>query len=1361
MAERAAAPPQSPGPWTWWATAAGLSLLTASQWLHAPSIEYLVPVLVATAAAVGISPAVRGPARRWVLASSLALLAVAMIASASQRELLTTARHWDDARLDASARGLDALHKALDDATRNGERRAKAALDDSVGDRARAFADLGRIARGLDDGGVVVYHGDSAFAWAGDFRAPIDQVRDGTTIVPTPFYLALQVTHRRGDDRAVVAVLLDAAPPADRFVSTLAQPIADAAGLKEFKFSQPSDSSAVPDVLRYSAAGVRLFDVTAVPLTQGEVGQRITETARTRAGVALVIALACFVIGVWRATRAMSRRAAALAVGLACIALVPLNQYSNSSRLFDPSVYFMARGGPLTSNAAALATTSAVVLLGVLAVFRRGGRRTSRWAAVATTLAVAGLGPFLLRDLARGVQTPLRGVDSPLWLIWEVPLFLAAVSVLLSGAAAGAIVLGPRRGAPPWLAPLIATAAAIIAPVVWDAPGRWPWWYSFLWIGAIGLLALSRRSRRVILSASTVAALGATTLVWGRTARGRVEAAEHDLSSLGQPDSVAVTLLQRFGLSLSNEGSATRESLLQNYVTSDVAAAGNPIILSAWPTDTGAVAMFATADIPNPTADVGRVVAQARQTGNVIIQAVSTDTAVELVMGAPSTGGGATGVVLGPQSRLFQSNPFAQLLGLSQDRNVEPPYSVRLRGPPLPRADTTRGPTSWRREGTQLHGDRVVATGSVATPAHVDVELRSLDALVERGALIVLLDLAIVGALWLAAVIADGGAGRWLRARRRTLGRSYRARLSLALFAFFVIPGLAFAIWMYGQLATDAIQSRAVLVGETLRSIEPAAPALSHLTEESDRLATPLFVFRGGELRQTSDQLYDDLAPTGRLLPPSIELSLAVHAEETATEVEPIGDAPTLFGYRSLTEAPSPPVVIAAPARATDAPLGRRRRDLGVLVVFATALGGLAALWLSGLAARQLAKPIGALREAALAIAGGSRTPPLEPEPTVEFLPVFAAFRRMTSDLNASRSALEDAQRRTSAVLRNVASGVVAVDSERRVTLANPRSEQLLSVALPAGVKLDESVNADVARRVAEFLRDSADELDFETVVGQRQLRGTLTRLARGGGGVVITVDDVSEIARAQRVLAWGEMARQVAHEIKNPLTPIRLGVQHLRRARADARVDFDRVLDHNVNQILAEIDRLDEIARAFSRYGAAPDERARPDAIDVAAIVREVVSLERMGGGGGGGGGGGDDVEWIEVGDDSSVPAMARVDELKEVLLNVLENARLAGAAHVRVSVEAPRAGDGEHATITVSDDGHGIPADVLPRVFEPHFSTRTSGSGLGLAISRQLVEGWGGSITVRSPNVETAGDGRRGTTVTIALRSVGAATR
>jgi hypothetical protein len=169
----------------------------------------------------------------------------------------------------------------------------------------------------------------------------------------------------------------------------------------------------------------------------------------------------------------------------------------------------------------------------------------------------------------------------------------------------------------------------------------------------------------------------------------------------------------------------------------------------------------------------------------------------------------------------------------------------------------------------------------------------------------VLLDLAIVGLLWLASVIADGGAGRWFRARWRTWGRSYRVRLSFALFAFFVIPAIAFAVWSYGQLATDATQSRALLVGETLRALAPPPDRPLWLPAESDRLDTPLMLYRGGELREASDPLYEDLAPIGRFLQPDVELTLVVRDEETTTRLEPVAGGSALFGYRSFSGLPA------------------------------------------------------------------------------------------------------------------------------------------------------------------------------------------------------------------------------------------------------------------------------------------------------------------------------------------------------------------------------------------------------------------------------------------------------------------------
>jgi nitrogen fixation/metabolism regulation signal transduction histidine kinase len=341
----------------------------------------------------------------------------------------------------------------------------------------------------------------------------------------------------------------------------------------------------------------------------------------------------------------------------------------------------------------------------------------------------------------------------------------------------------------------------------------------------------------------------------------------------------------------------------------------------------------------------------------------------------------------------------------------------------------------------------------------------------------------------------------------------------------------------------------------------------------------------------------------------------------------------------------------------------------------------------------------------------------------------------MAGDLGESRAALEETQRRIAAILRNVASGVIAVDRALVVTLANPAADALLEQRIPPGTPLEAVAPPELVERVPAFLAGDTDEEELDLTLEQRQLHVRLTRLTRGAGGAVITIDDVTAMARAQRVLAWGEMARQVAHEIKNPLTPIRLGVQHLRRARADARADFDEILDRNVARILAEIDRLDEIARAFSRYGTAPAERFPAEPTDIAAVVQDVVELERLGR---------DAIEWRAPPRDGRVMALAREDELREVLLNLLENARLAGARRVDVDLR----GDGDRVLLEVRDNGHGIAPEVLPRIFEPHFSTRTSGSGLGLAISRQLLEGWGATIEIESG--ETAG-----TVVRISLRA------
>jgi nitrogen fixation/metabolism regulation signal transduction histidine kinase len=350
-----------------------------------------------------------------------------------------------------------------------------------------------------------------------------------------------------------------------------------------------------------------------------------------------------------------------------------------------------------------------------------------------------------------------------------------------------------------------------------------------------------------------------------------------------------------------------------------------------------------------------------------------------------------------------------------------------------------------------------------------------------------------------------------------------------------------------------------------------------------------------------------------------------------------------------------------------------------------------------------------------------------------EFVPVVEAFQRMARDVEASQFALEAARRRTATVLSNVATGVVALDGELRVTIANPSAQRLLDSALEPGIEVGAGTALawrPVWQWVGWFLRSGDEHAENEFLVETRRIRVQVAALTADPRGCVVALDDTTELAQAVRVLAWGEVARQVAHEIKNPLTPIRLGIQHLQRARRHGRSDFDATLEQTAQQILAEIERLDAIARAFARFGAPPIETAAVERADVAAIAQDAAALYGLGG-----------ATDVRVQSDGPVMAHVRKDEVKEVLINLIENARNANAREVEIAVGC---GDDDVAFVRVRDNGDGISPDHLPLVFEPHFSTNTSGTGLGLAICRRLVESWGGTIAVESTLDQ-------GTTVTI----------
>jgi len=288
-----------------------------------------------------------------------------------------------------------------------------------------------------------------------------------------------------------------------------------------------------------------------------------------------------------------------------------------------------------------------------------------------------------------------------------------------------------------------------------------------------------------------------------------------------------------------------------------------------------------------------------------------------------------------------------------------------------------------------------------------------------------------------------------------------------------------------------------------------------------------------------------------------------------------------------------------------------------------------------------------------------------------------------------------------------------------------------LAAAAAAGVLL--------ARRMTKPLSDL-------TLAAQRVAKGDLAHPVPGSGpdelGEVVASfnrmqRDLGEsrerLVRAEKEAAWRDMARQVAHEVKNPLTPMRLAAEHLRRAWRDRVPKFDEVIERSVDLIVRQTESLQRIASAFSDFARFPVRRR--EAVDVAAVLDEVLDMWR-------------DVPSLTIARDIErplPPLSADPDEIRRVFVNLTKNAveAIDGRAGRMTASLARR---GSELVLTLADDGPGIPEDVLPRLFEPYLSTKTKGTGLGLAICRRAVEDLSGTISIDSRS-------GAGTTVTVRL--------
>jgi len=349
------------------------------------------------------------------------------------------------------------------------------------------------------------------------------------------------------------------------------------------------------------------------------------------------------------------------------------------------------------------------------------------------------------------------------------------------------------------------------------------------------------------------------------------------------------------------------------------------------------------------------------------------------------------------------------------------------------------------------------------------------------------------------------------------------------------------------------------------------------------------------------------------------------------------------------------------------------------------------------------------------------------------------AIGRSTAELQASNRALDERRRYIETLVENLSTAVISLDNQGRVATANPATERILGIRPAPGEPAGECLDRPGLGPLRDLVAPAA-------LAGGRGIRRDLV-LTRGGTplsvaaqvtplrgsgmermGSLVMVEDVTELVRGQRSAAWREVARRIAHEIKNPLTPIQLAAQRIRKKFQEKATDLPEVLPEATASIEREVDALKRMVDEFSRFARMPEMAAEP--VDFGEVVRSVLALYQ----------GQPGIRW-EV-DAASDAGMVSVDaaQMRRVLINLIDNsiAAMNGRGTIRISAGAPGGPGSLH--IEVADTGPGIPPADRDRMFAPYFSTKRRGTGLGLAIVHRVVTDHRGTIRVEENSPQGA---------------------
>jgi two-component system nitrogen regulation sensor histidine kinase NtrY len=430
-----------------------------------------------------------------------------------------------------------------------------------------------------------------------------------------------------------------------------------------------------------------------------------------------------------------------------------------------------------------------------------------------------------------------------------------------------------------------------------------------------------------------------------------------------------------------------------------------------------------------------------------------------------------------------------------------------------------------------------------------------------------------------------------------------------------------------------------------------------------------------------------------------------------------------------------------------------------VILIMITLVVLFVAIWIGLYMAREITSPVERLVAGAQSVGAGNLDVAIQSLGHDEISVLIESFNKMTRDLRDNRARLTEAsadlERRRlqlEAVLANINTGVIAVNSAGEITTLNRAAAQLLETDQKEteGRKYSDVFKGESLQlaQVIEHAFATATPMlegvgepaqwNFRSKTGMKALGAVVTRLKENEShwGVVAVIDDMTHLIKGQREMAWREVARRIAHEIKNPLTPIKLSAQRLQRRLGDFRGKDGEILKECTDTIIKHTDELKEMVNEFSNFARFPEISPAPH--DLNAALAEVMKLYRQAH---------PQIQFkTELEPKLPIFEFDR-DQIKRVAINLLDNACAVlqvrgghgqgqgqGMTPSQITIATHYNEQLQMAVIEVADNGPGMSEEVKTRVFEPYFSTKAEGTGLGLAIAKRIVNDHDGFIRVQS---------------------------